>query len=343
MIKQYSETLISNRSQEDGRFEFSTRAELSNGVEFSTGVAESYSGAAESRNTDQQSNDNVTHGDISRRIISNYNFNQRYSSDPSHFSSSESDTSPSKPNSTEQRGRKRSESDSDVTLPSDCYDASIDDEQQRKKKHTNESLCRNTSASESPVKPSEAINHRAETPFRGLQQTDSFARLDSSEFSDVEFRVCTKQAIYVRDYALLQTKVDAIWSRAESSVFGKGQQLDRFRVVDSSSPTPSTQNSNSVVVETNANCCADVALKGVSHHRSCCETMPDSMRSDELQRMLVDTKLKVGYLQYEDLPEKLEIIVVHVCDSNHFWGLVANSEKLVSIPFTSDSYEVKSF
>lgn len=334
----YSETPISNQSQEDGRVGFASRAELSSGVEFSAGVEhlprrqtstqliESYSGAAESRNSGQQNNDkssNRTHGDISSRTFSNHNSNQRYA-DANQFSSSESEMDPS--NSTEQRGRKHSETDGDVN-PSNYYGASRDIEQQRKKTPTNESLCRNTNVSKLPENPEEGNYDRVETAFRcSHQQTDSFARL---EFSDVEFKVCTKQAIYVRDYALLEMKIDAIWNRTESSAFGRGQP-DRFKVTEAGRLTPPSRNSVVVVEPTNAGC-ADVASpKGVSPHRSCCETMPDSMGSGELQRMIADTKLKVGYLQYEDLPEKLEILVVHVCDSNHFWGSVVNSEKLMA-------------
>lgn len=62
----------------------------------------------------------------------------------------------------------------------------------------------------------------------------------------------------------------------------------------------------------------------------CCEKIPDTLDFEFLQKMLNETQFKQGFLSHRDLPDSLDLIVIHVCDSNHFWGTVINSGVFVS-------------
>lgn len=62
----------------------------------------------------------------------------------------------------------------------------------------------------------------------------------------------------------------------------------------------------------------------------CCEKIPETMDVQFLQKMLKETRLTQGFLSQRDLPDTLDLMVIHVCNSNHFWGSVVNPGAFVS-------------
>ena len=156
-------------------------------------------------------------------------------------------------------------------------------------------------------------------------------------------RVYVREYIYLVENALRWTK---IYSRNEMHL---GQLKYQCRPLTKSniSSLPeyplsdNSANSSKVKTETVASDSLSAEVDTTSTSKTlitqvdsmvgkCCEKIPETMEFPFLQTMLNDTRLDHGFLSQMDLPDKLDLIVIHVCNSNHFWGSVVNPGAFVS-------------